>query len=179
MQRGERLLGREDADVADAVAEILREDGVEVLLKTGALRVAPGAGGAIELTVGTPDGERTLSGSHLLVAVGRTPNSDSLNLGAAGVETDKHGFIKTNERLETNVPGIYVVGDVKGGPAFTHISYDDFRILRTNLLRAATRRSAAGCWPTPSLSTRSWAGWAWARTRRARPGAASAWPRCP
>ncbi len=75
VQRGERLLGREDADVADAVAEILREDGVEVLLKTSALRVALGADGAIELTVGTPDGERTLSGSHLLVAVGRTPNS--------------------------------------------------------------------------------------------------------
>jgi pyruvate/2-oxoglutarate dehydrogenase complex dihydrolipoamide dehydrogenase (E3) component len=133
VQRGERLLGREDADVADAVAEILREDGIEVLLKTGALRVA-GDAGAIELTIGTPDGERTLLGSHLLVAVGRTPNTDKLNLAAAGVELDKPGYIKANERLETNVPGIYVLGDVKGGPAFTHISYDDFRILRSNLL---------------------------------------------
>ncbi|MFL5807398.1 MAG: FAD-dependent oxidoreductase [Roseiflexaceae bacterium] len=75
-----------------------------------------------------------MSGSHLLVAVGRTPNADRLNLAVAGVETDRSGFLKANERLETNVPGIYVLGDVKGGPAFTHISYDDFRILRTNLI---------------------------------------------
>jgi pyruvate/2-oxoglutarate dehydrogenase complex dihydrolipoamide dehydrogenase (E3) component len=134
VQRAERLLGREDADVADAVADILREDGIEVLLKTDALRVAPGAGGAIELTVRSPEGERTLSGSHLLVAVGRTPNTDRLNLAAAGVETGRGGFITANQRLETNVPGIYALGDVKGGPAFTHISYDDFRILRTNLI---------------------------------------------
>jgi pyruvate/2-oxoglutarate dehydrogenase complex dihydrolipoamide dehydrogenase (E3) component len=134
VQRAERLLGREDADVADAVADILREDGIEVLLKTDALRVAPGAGGAIELTVRSPSGERTRSGSHLLVAVGRTPNTDRLNLAAAGVETGRGGFITANQRLETNVPGIYALGDVKGGPAFTHISYDDFRILRTNLI---------------------------------------------
>jgi pyruvate/2-oxoglutarate dehydrogenase complex dihydrolipoamide dehydrogenase (E3) component len=136
VQRAERLLGREDADVADAVAEILREDGIEVLLKTDALGAARGAGGAIELTVRTPEGERVLSGSHLLVAVGRTPNTDRLNLAAAGVETGRGGFINANERLETNVPGIYALGDVKGGPAFTHISYDDFRILRTNLIES-------------------------------------------
>jgi len=142
VQRGERLLGREDADVADAVADILREDGVEVLLKTDTLRVAPGTGGAIELSVRTPEGERTLSGSHMLVAVGRTPNADRLNLAAAGVETDRGGFIKANERLETNVPGIYALGDVKGGPAFTHISYDDFRILRTNLIEGGHATTA-------------------------------------
>jgi pyruvate/2-oxoglutarate dehydrogenase complex dihydrolipoamide dehydrogenase (E3) component len=142
VQRGERLLGREDADVADAVADILRQDGIEVLLKTDALRVAPGAGGAIELSVRTPQGERTLSGSHLLVAVGRTPNTDRLNLAAAGVATDKGGFITVNQRLETNVPGIYALGDIKGGPAFTHISYDDFRILRANLIRGGDATSA-------------------------------------
>jgi pyruvate/2-oxoglutarate dehydrogenase complex dihydrolipoamide dehydrogenase (E3) component len=142
VQRGERLLGREDADVADAVADILREDGVEVLLKTDALRVAPGSGGTIELSARTPEGERMLSGSHLLVAVGRTPNTDRLNLAAAGVETDRGGFIKANERLETNVPGIYALGDVKGGPAFTHISYDDFRILRTNLIQGGDATTA-------------------------------------
>ena len=76
----------------------------------------------------------TVRGSHLLVATGRTPNSDRLNLAAAGVETDAHGYIVVNERLETGVPGVYALGDVKGGPAFTHISYDDFRILRANLL---------------------------------------------
>ncbi|HEX5691599.1 MAG TPA: mercuric reductase, partial [Roseiflexaceae bacterium] len=134
VQRAERLLGREDADVADAVADILREDGIDVLLQTDALHVARGDGGAIELTVRSPEGERTLRGSHLLVAVGRTPNTERLNLAAAGVATGRGGFITANDRLETNVPGIYALGDVKGGPAFTHISYDDFRILRTNLI---------------------------------------------
>jgi pyruvate/2-oxoglutarate dehydrogenase complex dihydrolipoamide dehydrogenase (E3) component len=84
--------------------------------------------------VSTPEGERTLTGSHLLVAAGRAPNTDALNLDIAGVRVDNGGTVKVSERLETNVPGIYAVGDVKGGPAFTHISYDDFRILRTNLL---------------------------------------------
>jgi pyruvate/2-oxoglutarate dehydrogenase complex dihydrolipoamide dehydrogenase (E3) component len=133
VQRGPQLLSREDADVAEAVAEILREDGVEVLLRTEA-RSAAQEDGKIQLQVHTPDGKRTLSGSHLLVATGRTPNTDRLSLEAAGVETDKHGFIEVNERLETGVPGIYAIGDVKGGPAFTHVSYDDFRILKTNLL---------------------------------------------
>jgi pyruvate/2-oxoglutarate dehydrogenase complex dihydrolipoamide dehydrogenase (E3) component len=70
----------------------------------------------------------------LLVATGRVPNADSLNLEAAGIEVDRRGFVPVNERLETNVPGVYALGDVNGGPAFTHISYDDFRIIRTNLL---------------------------------------------
>jgi pyruvate/2-oxoglutarate dehydrogenase complex dihydrolipoamide dehydrogenase (E3) component len=137
IQRGERLLAREDADVADEVAKILREDGIEVLLKTTPVFAAQ-MNGQIELTVKTPEGQRTLTGSHLLVAAGRAPNTDRLNLEAAGVETDPHGFIKVNQRLETNVPGIYALGDVKGGPAFTHISYDDFRILRTNLLHGGS-----------------------------------------
>ncbi|MCA1718457.1 MAG: mercuric reductase [Actinobacteria bacterium] len=134
MQRGEQLLAREDEDVAEAVAEILREDGIEVLLETEALRAEQNGDGRVGLTVQTPDGERTLSGSHLLVAIGRPPNTDSLDLDAAGVQADKRGFVEVNERLETNVPGVYALGDAKGGPAFTHISYDDFRILSTNLL---------------------------------------------
>ena len=134
IQRGSHLLAREDNDVADAVADILREDGITVLLETTPVRASQDKDGPIRLTVRTPEGERTLTGSHLLVATGRTPNSDWLNLAAAGVQTDKGGFIHVNERLETNVPGIYVLGDIKGGPAFTHISYDDFRIIRTNLL---------------------------------------------
>ena len=133
VQRGERLLAREDADVADEVAKILREDGIEVLLKADALE-AEKAGGAIQLKVRSPAGERTLSGSHLLAAAGRVPNTERLNLQAACVRTDARGYVPVSERLETNVPGIYAVGDVKGGPAFTHISYDDFRILRANLL---------------------------------------------
>jgi pyruvate/2-oxoglutarate dehydrogenase complex dihydrolipoamide dehydrogenase (E3) component len=134
VQRGEQLLTREDADVAEAVAEILRQDSIEVLLQTQAQRAEQTEEGKIRLTVHTPDGENMLEGSHLLAAAGRPPNTDRLNLEAAGVETDKRGFIKVNERLETNVPGVYALGDVKGGPAFTHISYDDFRIIRTNLL---------------------------------------------
>src|SRR5918912_785992 len=134
VQRGKQLLSREDSDVAEAVAEIMRDEGIEVLLRAQPQRVEQSDDGRIQLTVQTPEGERTLSGSHLLVAAGRPPNTDTLNLEAAGVETDKRGFVKANERLETNVPGIYAIGDVKGGPAFTHISYDDFRIIRTNLL---------------------------------------------
>jgi pyruvate/2-oxoglutarate dehydrogenase complex dihydrolipoamide dehydrogenase (E3) component len=133
VQRGPRLLGREDADVAEAVAEVLREDGVGVRLQTAARRVERVDGG-IRLVVGGPAGEETLDGSHLLVAVGRTPNTDALNASATGLELDEAGFVVTNDRLETNVPGIYALGDVKGGPAFTHISYDDFRIIKTNLL---------------------------------------------
>jgi len=139
VQRRGQLLTREDADVAEEVANILREDGIEVLLDTHALHVEQGPdenGGGIQLTVRTLEGERSLTGSHLLAAVGRVPNTDRLNLAAAGVQTDERGFIQVDERLETSVPGIYALGDVKGGPAFTHISYDDFRIIRTNLLQS-------------------------------------------
>lgn len=133
VQSGKQLLAREDADVADEVVKILREDGIEVLLSAKAERVSS-ANGRIRLDV-TIDGQtRAYEGSHLLVAIGRTPNSDTLNLSAAGVETDAKRFIKTNSRLETNIAGIYAIGDIKGGPAFTHISYDDFRILRANIL---------------------------------------------
>ncbi|MFQ5777656.1 MAG: mercuric reductase [Terriglobia bacterium] len=137
-----QLLAREDADVAEEVAKIVRQDGIEVLLKTTALRASQ-SDGSLQLQVRTPEGERTLSGSHLLVATGRRPNTDLLNLAAAGVETDRRGFIKVNERLEANVAGIFALGDVKGGPAFTHISYDDFRILRTNLVQGG-KASTAG-----------------------------------
>jgi pyruvate/2-oxoglutarate dehydrogenase complex dihydrolipoamide dehydrogenase (E3) component len=134
VQRAERLLGREDPDVADEVARLLREDGVVVLLQSEAVHVEKSADGRIQLKVRTSEGERTLTGSHLLAAAGRVPNTERLNLDAAGVHKDARGFVPVNERLETNVPGIYAVGDVNGGPAFTHISYDDFRILRANLL---------------------------------------------
>jgi len=134
IQRGANLLAREDPDVAEEVANIMREDGLEVLLETKPVSVTQASQGNIHLTVQTKAGERTLTGSHLLMAAGRVPNTEWLNLDAAGIQTDKRGFIQVNERLETNVPGIYALGDVKGGPAFTHISYDDFRIIRTNLL---------------------------------------------
>src|SRR5439155_14635774 len=134
IQRGANLLAREDTDVAMEVAKIMREDGLEVLLETKPVSVKQLSPGNIQLMVQTKTGERILNGSHLLMAAGRVPNTDWLHLEAAGIQTDKRGFIQVNERLETNVPGIYGLGDVKGGPAFTHISYDDFRIIRTNLL---------------------------------------------
>jgi pyruvate/2-oxoglutarate dehydrogenase complex dihydrolipoamide dehydrogenase (E3) component len=134
IQRGAHLLAREDDDVADEVARIMQEDGIEVLLETAPLHVERTGEGTIQLTLKTPAGERALSGSHLLLAAGRTPNTDWLNLTATGIQADKHGFIPVNEKLETDVPGIYALGDIKGGPAFTHISYDDFRIIRTNLI---------------------------------------------
>ncbi len=141
IQRGGQLLGREDPDVAEAILGILREDGLDVRLNTEAMRVAPAEGGGLGLTVRGPDGEDTLSGSHLLAAVGRAPNTEDLNLEAAGVTVDKRGFIVANERLETSAPGIFAIGDVKGGPAFTHISYDDYRILADNLLGGAGTRT--------------------------------------
>ena len=134
IQRGSHLLAREDDDVAEEVARILQEDGIEVLLETKPLHVERTGEGTIQLALKTPAGERALTGSHLLLAAGRTPNSDWLNLPATGIQTDEHGFIPVNEKLETQVPGIYALGDIKGGPAFTHISYDDFRIIRTNLI---------------------------------------------
>jgi pyruvate/2-oxoglutarate dehydrogenase complex dihydrolipoamide dehydrogenase (E3) component len=133
VQSGAHLLAGEDADVAEGVLEILREDGIEVLLKSKGIRVAKVAAG-IELTVEEAGALRTISGTHLLVAAGRVSNADSLNTTAAGIATDKRGFIEVNDRLETNVTGVYALGDINGGPAFTHISYDDFRIIRTNVI---------------------------------------------
>jgi pyruvate/2-oxoglutarate dehydrogenase complex dihydrolipoamide dehydrogenase (E3) component len=130
---GEQLLSREDPDVAQEVANILEQDGIEFLLSATAQGVSK-SGAEIRLDVEQLERSQTIAGSHLLVATGRTPNSDTLNLPAAGIKADSHGFIIANDRLETNVAGIYVLGDIKGGPAFTHISYDDFRIIRTNLI---------------------------------------------
>jgi pyruvate/2-oxoglutarate dehydrogenase complex dihydrolipoamide dehydrogenase (E3) component len=137
VQRGGRLLAVEDADVAEEVANILKQDGIEVLLNAKAVGVAKsGAKVKVAIRSGEQSQEvaREVEGSHLLVATGRVPNSEGLKLSAAGIAADAHGFIQVNEKLETNVPGIFALGDIKGGPAFTHISYDDFRILRTNLL---------------------------------------------
>src|SRR5215813_1581955 len=140
VERGKQLLAREDSDVAEEVYKILREDGIDVRLKATATRVEKNEQGEIQLTVGRDGGEATVKGSHLLIATGRRPNTDHLNLGAAGVEMDEKGYVKANERLETNVPGIYAIGDIKPGPAFTHVSYDDFRIIQANLLQNGNAR---------------------------------------
>jgi pyruvate/2-oxoglutarate dehydrogenase complex dihydrolipoamide dehydrogenase (E3) component len=132
VNRDDRLIPREDPDVSAEVGKILAEDGIEIVNRAAVTRVEGRQGEHVLLE--TPAGPRRIEGSHLLVAVGRVPNSDRLNLAAAGLAADKAGFIPVNSRLETGVPGIYAIGDVKGGPAFTHISYDDFRILRANWL---------------------------------------------
>jgi pyruvate/2-oxoglutarate dehydrogenase complex dihydrolipoamide dehydrogenase (E3) component len=134
IQRGPRLLPREDDDIADMVADILREDGVHVWLNAAAVGVRPAPGGLAVVIRASDGAEQVLSGSHLLVATGRTPNTEWLDLPAAGVATDARGYVLTDDVLETNVPGVYALGDVRGGPAFTHISYDDFRIIRANLI---------------------------------------------
>jgi pyruvate/2-oxoglutarate dehydrogenase complex dihydrolipoamide dehydrogenase (E3) component len=133
IQSGGQLLTREDLDIAEEVSAILQQDGVDVLLNAHATRVDK-ADGNIRLEVERGGSSLTLIGSHLLVATGRAPNSDTLNLGTAGIQTDDRGFITVNDRLETSASGVYALGDIKGGPAFTHISYDDFRIIRANLI---------------------------------------------
>ncbi|MFZ1011576.1 MAG: mercuric reductase [Candidatus Sulfotelmatobacter sp.] len=134
VQHGKQLLGREDPDVAAEVFKLLQMDGIEILLETEAVGVHASESG-VGLNLRGPTGEWTITGSHLLLAIGRVPNSEQLNLAAAGVNVDAHGFIPVDDRLQTNVPGVYALGDVNGGPAFTHISYDDYRIIRNNLLR--------------------------------------------
>ena len=141
VEKSEHLLGHEDRDVSDEMAKIMGEDGLTLLLGASATSVAKTTEG-VALTVKTASGEQAVLGSHLLVAVGRTPNTDFLNLGAAGVETDDAGHVTANERLETTAPGIWALGDVKGGPQFTHISYDDFRILKANLIDGGSRTTA-------------------------------------
>lgn len=135
VQRANQLLPQEDDDVAEAVLEIFQEDGIDACLSSTLKHVARNGEGRTTATVATPDGERKIEVSEILVAAGRSPNSDRLNLEAAGVETDDRGFIPVNERLETNVGGIWALGDIVGGPAFTHISYDDYRIVEANVLR--------------------------------------------
>jgi pyruvate/2-oxoglutarate dehydrogenase complex dihydrolipoamide dehydrogenase (E3) component len=142
VQVAPRLMMIEDEDVSDEVAAILRDDGITILTSATADRVERAGGGRLRLAVRTPDGEQRVEGSHLLSAVGRVPNTEALTPAAAGIRISDGGFIEVDEYLETSVPGVYAMGDVKGGPAFTHLSYDDYRIMRANLLgheKASTR----------------------------------------
>ena len=139
IQRGSQLLPLEDEDIAGAVLAILREDGVDVLLDAEACQAERDDEGKLRVRARVAGGQRTIAGSHVLVAAGRVPNTEGLDPRAAGIETDARGFIRANERLETSAPGVYALGDVKGGPAFTHIAYDDYRIVRDNLLDGGHR----------------------------------------
>ena len=136
-----QLLPREDADVVAALQQALEAEGLRFLLDAHTATVE-NKNGQITVTFEGTDGSRTVSGSHLLVATGRTPNTEELELDKAGVETDTAGFITVNSRLETTVPGIWALGDVKGGPAFTHISYNDFQIIYGNLVEGKNLSTA-------------------------------------
>ena len=145
LQRSKQLLPREDADVASTMKEILEQDGIKILLGSAAQSVSSSKKGiAVEVKIDGTQAQ-SIEGSHLLVAAGRTPNTDTLQLDKAGIQVDKGGFIPVDEHLKTTQDHIYAIGDVKGGPAFTHVSYDDFRIVQSNLMSNATstRKSTA------------------------------------
>jgi pyruvate/2-oxoglutarate dehydrogenase complex dihydrolipoamide dehydrogenase (E3) component len=140
LNAGSHVLGREDADISAAVEKVLCEDGIELHQPVKVLRVrAEGERITLSYQRHGESGSEIVRGSHLLLATGRAPNTNGLRLDQTGVATDEHGFIRVNERLETNVPGVFAAGDVKGGPMFTHISYDDYRVLEANLLRGESR----------------------------------------
>jgi pyruvate/2-oxoglutarate dehydrogenase complex dihydrolipoamide dehydrogenase (E3) component len=140
VHRGDRLLTREDADIAAELQKALEAEGIRFLLNAETTHVESRNGGvALTVAVSSTEGrgpraESRLAGSHLLVATGRRPNTDDLGLEAAGVERDARGFVTVNGRLETTAPGVWAIGDVKGGPAFTHISWNDYQILWANLI---------------------------------------------
>ena len=138
VQSNSQLLAMEDADVAEEATKILREDGIQVLLDARAQKIAGSQEGVV-LNVTVAGQPQTVTGTHLLLAVGRTPNTQALKPAAGGIALDSKGFIHANERLETTAEGVFVIGDVKGGPQFTHIAYDDYRILKTNLLDGGER----------------------------------------
>ena len=141
VQRGPHLLDREDDDVATCLLRILEEDGIRVLLHASAKRVAH-RDGSVLLTYESDGQEVTVAGSHLLIATGRVPCTEALGLEHVGVALTEKNYIQVNERLETTAPGIWALGDVTGGPPFTHTSYNDFRIVRANLLEGASRTTA-------------------------------------
>ena len=130
---GAQVVQREDTEIIAELQKALEAEGIAFLLNSRTSK-AESKDGAAMLTVETPQGTRQVQGSHVLVATGRIPNTDNLGLEQAGVQRDKRGYIQVNCRLETNVPGIWALGDVKGGPAFTHISYNDFQIVYGNLI---------------------------------------------
>ncbi len=130
---GKQIVPREDPEIAAELQKALEAEGMQFLLNTHTTRVE-NKNGAIAPSLEGPAGPSTVTGSHLLIATGRGPNTDALGLDAAGIETDKNGFIKVNNRLETSVSGVWALGDCKGGPAFTHISYNDFQIVYGNLV---------------------------------------------
>jgi pyruvate/2-oxoglutarate dehydrogenase complex dihydrolipoamide dehydrogenase (E3) component len=130
--RRERLMPQEDEDVGEALRGLLEDEGINILLKTRVTRVSGESGKAVSVIIEQRAIEKMVQGSHVLVAAGRTPNTERLGLELAGVELNDRGYIKVNERLQTTAPGVWAIGEVAGSPQFTHISVDDFRVVHDN-----------------------------------------------
>ena len=133
IEAGPQLAGREDSDVATAILEMLRDEGIVVHLEAKVLGVQGRSGETVSLQTRTPSGDQTIEGSDILVAVGRTPNTSGIGLDLAGVALDTRGYVAVNDRLETSASDVWAVGECAGSPQFTHVSFDDFRIIRDNL----------------------------------------------
>jgi pyruvate/2-oxoglutarate dehydrogenase complex dihydrolipoamide dehydrogenase (E3) component len=136
IDHNDRLLHKEDDDVAEALAGLFKDEGIDTLLSARIMRVSGRSGVSVSLIVEQAGKETTLTGTHLLVAAGRTPNTENIGLDLAGIEVTDRGYIKVSERLETTAPGVWAIGEVAGSPQFTHVSVDDFRIVRDNLAGA-------------------------------------------
>jgi pyruvate/2-oxoglutarate dehydrogenase complex dihydrolipoamide dehydrogenase (E3) component len=133
IEMGPRLAGREDADVGAALLELFHDEGIQVLLGAEVRRVEGRSGAEIRASVEDAGGERVIEATDFLIAAGRTPNTQDIGLELAGIELDERGYIKVNERLETTASNVWAVGDCAGSPQFTHVVFDDFRIVRDNL----------------------------------------------
>jgi pyruvate/2-oxoglutarate dehydrogenase complex dihydrolipoamide dehydrogenase (E3) component len=142
VERMQRLVPREDADVSDAIREILEGEGIAIRLESDCISFEP-RGADVAVGLRCENGPKEAVGSHVLLAVGRQPNTDDLGLDAAGIETDKNGNIVVDDRLTTNVEGVYVLGDCNGRGAFTHTAYNDFEIVAANLLDGEDRKVSA------------------------------------
>ncbi|MGT2481504.1 mercuric reductase [Methylobacterium oryzae CBMB20] len=142
IEHGPRIAGREDPDVASALAQLLEAEGLDIRTGTEVVRVSGRSGEAVAITVRGGDGEAVVAASHILVAAGRAPNTDGIGLDRAGVDLTERGVIKVDDRLRTTAPGVWAIGECAGSPAFTHASADDFRVIRDNL--AGIPRSTAG-----------------------------------
>jgi pyruvate/2-oxoglutarate dehydrogenase complex dihydrolipoamide dehydrogenase (E3) component len=137
IEPGAQIMAREDADVSEEMSRILRHEGIDILTNAAPSDVQGVSGGAVTVTVRSGSGERTINGSHLLVAVGRIANTAGIGMDKAGITLDERGFIRVNERLETTAPGVWAIGECAGSPQFTHVSVDDFRIVRDNMAGAS------------------------------------------
>lgn len=148
IDRNARLLHREDEDVSAALANLFTDEGIDTILSAQVRRVTGMSGDSVTVVVEQGGIEKTLAGTHLLVAAGRRPNTEEIGLERAGVEMTDRGYIKVNERLETTAPGVWAIGEVAGSPQFTHVSVDDFRVVHSNLTggnRVTTGRQIPFC----------------------------------